>query len=137
MNLNDYYRDQYGQRSQHTATQKLTSVDSFCRRYDVKVTDSEHRRARREAVPNWDMDYTKYRPVEYRVEYEQLVALHMPKASFDRLMDLEHQIERLQDHLIEYQRREQSQHRDAEVRQTTPAVQRAWEHYQMLLGLAR
>jgi hypothetical protein len=138
MNTYDHYREEIKQRYYgQTATEQLGGVDNFCRRYNVKVTDSEHRRARREAVPNWSTDYTKYSPVEYRVDYEQLVALHMPKESLDRLVDLEHQIERLQDHLMQYQRREQSQHQDAQVRNSNSAVAKAYRNYQTLLELAR
>jgi hypothetical protein len=61
----------------------------------------------------------------------------MPKESLDRLVDLEHQIERLQDHLMQYQRREQSQHQDAQVRNSNSAVAKAYRNYQTLLELAR
>jgi hypothetical protein len=125
------------QRYGQTATQKMTSVDDFCRRYNVQITESEHRRARREAVPNWSMDYTKHSPVEYRVEYEQLVALHMPKESLDRLLALEPKLEYTHDQLNRYTRKEQADYQDAQVRENNPAVKKAWEKYQMLLGLAR
>lgn len=137
MNSHDYYRDQYMQRYGQTATQKMTSVDDFCRRYNVQITESEHRRARREAVPNWSMDYTKYSPVEYRVEYEQLVALHMPRESLDRLLALEPKLEYTHDQLNRYTRKEQADYQDAQVRENNPTVKKAWEKYQMLLGLAR
>jgi hypothetical protein len=137
MNSHDYYRDQYMQRYGQTATQKMTSVDDFCRRYNVQITESEHRRARREAVSNWSMDYTKYSPVEYRVEYEQLVALHMPRESLDRLLALEPKLEYTHDQLNRYSRKEQADYQDAQVRENNPTVKKAWEKYQMLLGLAR
>jgi hypothetical protein len=137
MNSHDYYRDQYMQRYGQTATQKLTDVDDFCRRYDAKITNSEHRRARREAVPNWSMDYTKYSPVEYRVEYEQLVALHMPRESLDRLLALEPKLEYTHDQLNRYARKDQDEYKDAQIRQNNPAVKRAWENYCTLLALCR
>ena len=138
MNSYDYYREEIKQRYYgQTATKQLDSVDDFCRRYDAKLTDSEHRRARREAVPNWSMDYTKYSPVEYRVEYEQLVALHMPKESFNRLLELEPRLEYTHDQLNRYARKEQDEYKDAQVRQNNPAVKKAWDTYCTLLALCR
>lgn len=134
----DYYREEIKQRYYgQTATQQLGSVDNFCQRYNAKITDSEHRRARREAVPNWSMDYTKYSPVEYRVDYEQLIALHMPKESLDQLMKLELQIDQMHDLLNRYTRKEQSEIEDAQVRNSNPAVAKAYRNYQTLLELAR
>jgi hypothetical protein len=83
------------------------------------------------------MDYTKYSPVEYRVEYEQLVALHMPRESLDRLLALEPKLEYTHDQLNRYTRKEQADYQDAQVRENNPTVKKAWEKYQMLLGLAR
>ena len=134
----DYYREEIKQRYYgQTATQQLGSVDNFCQRYNAKITDSEHRRARRETVPNWSMDYTKYSPVEYRVEYEQLVALHMPKESFVRLLALELRLEYTHDQLNRQARKEQSEIEDAQVRNSNSAVAKAYRNYQTLLELAR
>jgi hypothetical protein len=134
----DHYREEIKQRYySQTATGQLGSLDDFCQRYNAKITDSEHRRARRETVPNWSMDHTKYSPVEYRVEYEQLIALHMPKESLDQLMALELKVEQMHDHLNRQARKEQSEIEDARVRNSNSAVAKAYRNYQTLLELAR
>jgi hypothetical protein len=83
------------------------------------------------------MDYTKYSPVEYRVEYEQLIALHMPKESLDQLMALELKVEQMHDHLNRQARKEQNEIEDAQVRNSNSAVAKAYRNYQTLLELAR
>jgi hypothetical protein len=138
MNKYDYYREEIKQRYYgQTATRQLGSLDEFCRRYNVKITDSEHRRARQVAVPNWSLDYIKHSPMQYEYEYEQLVALHMPKESLDKLMALELQIEQMHDLLNQHTRKEQSEIEDAQVRNSNSAVAKAYRNYQTLLELAR
>lgn len=131
------YQYHYTRRYEKTATQQMGSLDDFCRRYDAKLLDSEHRRARRFPVSSWSMDHINYSPVHYQVEYEQLVALHMPKESLDKLMSLELKLEHTYECLSHYAQKEQEEMIELQVRQNNPAVKKAWETYCTLLALCR
>jgi hypothetical protein len=50
---------------------------------------------------------------------------------------LEPKLEYTHDQLNRYTRKEQADYQDAQVRENNPTVKKAWEKYQMLLGLAR
>ena len=111
----------------------------FQQRFEAHITESkDYRRAFYTRSPT---DYSYYQPgtamheMEHRVE--PLVAIHMPREQFDRLMDEQTRIDRWRDE-AEYAKRVLTNLRkDEQVRDTNPVVQKAYEKYLMLLELAR
>ena len=87
------------------------------------------------------MDFSYYQPgtamyeMEHRVE--PLVAIHLPREHFDRLMDVHTRMDRLQEE-AEYAKKVLTMLRkDESVRDDNPAVAKAYRNYIMLLELAR
>jgi hypothetical protein len=118
---------------EHRDTKRFTS------RFQAYITESkEYRRAAYTRSPT---DYSYYQPgaamyeMEHRVE--PLVAIHLPREQFDRLLDDQTRIYTWREE-AEYGRKTITQLRKDEcVRKDNPSVQKAYEKYLMLLELAR
>jgi len=119
--------------------EELRDTKRFQERFDAHVTESkEYRRAFYTRPP---MDYSYYQPgtamheMEHRVE--PLVAIHMPRDQFDRLMDEQTRMDSWRAE-AEYAKKVLTNLRkDERVRDDNPVVQKAYEKYLMLLELAR
>ena len=111
----------------------------FENKFQAHITESkEYRRAAYIRPP---MDYSYYKPgtalyeMEHRVE--PLVAIHMPREQFDRLMNDQTRMDSLRDE-AEYAKKVLTMLRKDEcVRDNNPAVAKAYRNYLMLLELAR
>ena len=111
----------------------------FASRYEAHITESkEYRRAVYSRPP---MDYSYYQPgtalYEMENRVEPLVAIHLPREHFDRLMDVHTRMDRWQEE-AEYAKKVLTMLRkDEQVRDDNPAVQKAYRNYLTLLELAR
>ena len=111
----------------------------FESRFEAHITESkEYRRAAYVRPP---MDYTYYQPgtalYEMERRVEPLVAIHLPREQFDRLMDEQTRMDRWRDE-AEYAKKVLTNLRmDERVRDDNPAVQKAYRNYLTLLELAR
>jgi len=109
---------------------------TFESRFEAHITQSkEYRRAVRPP-----MDY-RYKPdtASYQMEYkvEPLIAIHLPREQFDRLMD-EHTRMSIWRDEAEYAKKLVTMLRkDERVRDDNPAVAKAYRNYLALLELAR
>lgn len=111
----------------------------FESRFNAHVTESkEYRRAAYVRPP---MDFSYYQPgtalyeMEHRVE--PLVAIHLPREQFDRLMDDQNRMDMWRDE-AEYAKKVLTMLRkDERVRDDNPAVAKAYRNYLTLLELAR
>lgn len=111
----------------------------FESRWQAHITESREYRRAAYIRPSWD--YSQYQvgtamhEMEHRIE--PLVAIHLPREQFDRLMDEQARVDRWR-HEAEYAKSIVSQqHRDQQVRNNNPAVDKAYRNYQMLLELCR
>ena len=111
----------------------------FESRFEAHITESkEYRRAAYVRPP---MDYSYYQPgtalYEMERRVEPLVAIHLPREQFDRLMDEQTRMDRWRDE-AEYAKKVLTNLRmDERVRDDNPAVQKAYRNYLTLLELAR
>lgn len=111
----------------------------FESRFQAHITESkEYRRAAYTRPP---MDFSYYKPgtalyeMEHRVE--PLVAIHLPREQFDRLMDEQIRMDRWREE-AEYAKKVLTMLRkDEQVRDDNPTVQKAYERYLVLLELCR
>ena len=111
----------------------------FESRFEAHITESkEYRRAAYVRPP---MDFSYYQPgtalyeMEHRVE--PLVAIHLPREQFDRLMDDQNRMDMWRDE-AEYAKKVLTMLRkDERVRDDNPAVAKAYRNYLTLLELAR
>ena len=124
----------------YTYTQEeQNDVKRFESRFQAHITDSkEYRRAAYVRPP---MDFSYYQPgtalyeMEHRVE--PLVAIHMPREQFERLMDEHTRMDMWRDE-AEYAKKVLTMLRnDERVRDDNPSVQKAYRNYLTLLELAR
>lgn len=114
-------------------------IKRFQQQFEAHITESkEYRRA---AYTRPLMDFSYYQPgtalyeMEHRVE--PLVAIHLPREQFDRLMDERLRTARWREE-AEYAKQILVRQREEErIRHSTPAVEKAYRNYQMLLELAR
>lgn len=119
--------------------EELRDTKRFLERFDAHITES--REYRRTAYVRPPMDFSYYAPgtalheMEHRVE--PLVAIHLPREQFDRLMSEQIRMDRWRDE-AEYAKKVLTNlHKDEQVRRDNPAVEKAYRNYQMLLELAR
>jgi hypothetical protein len=111
-------------------------IKRFESRFQAHVAESrEYRRS--VCAP---IDY-RYRPdtAMYNIEHkvEPLVAIHLPREQFDRLMDEYNRMGIWRDE-AEYAKKVLTMLRkDEDVRDRNPAVAKAYRNYQLLLELAR
>lgn len=111
----------------------------FESRFQAHITESkEYRRAVR---PPMYSEYSRYQKdtAMYDLEYkvEPLVAIHMPREQFDRLMDEQNRMDSWRNE-AEYAKRVLTNLRkDEQVCAENPAVAKAYRNYQMLLELCR
>ena len=112
-------------------------IKRFQQRFEAHITESrEYRRTVRTPI---DYNYYRLGTVMYEMEHkvEQLMAIHLPKEQFDRLMDEQTRMDMWRKE-AEYAKKFLSDlRRDEQVRKLNPAVQKAWDKYQMLLELSR
>lgn len=120
-------------------------VERFCSKYEamIKPSSKTWRRATRLRVMNVYEDG----PVSNQhIAYDDvpLAEIHLPTDSLMALIDLEDFKDRLQHNLMSpihssgtaYHMLKEYEE-ECHIRQTNPAVQRAYEQYQLLLALAR
>jgi hypothetical protein len=111
----------------------------FASRFEAHITESkEYRRAAYTRPP---MDYCYYEPgtamyeIEHRVE--PLVAIHLPREQFDRLMDEHRRVDIWKDEAEYAKKLVTMLRKDERVRDDNPAVAKAYRNYLTLLELAR
>ena len=132
MNENKFYTYNYTQ-------EEVSDTKRFQERFAAHITESkEYRRAFYNRSP---IDYSYYQPgtamheMEHRVE--PLVAIHLPREQFDRLMDEQSRMGNWREE-AEYAKKVLTNLRkDERVRNDNPVVDKAYQKYVMLLELAR
>ena len=109
----------------------------FERRFEAHITESKE--YRRYVRPPIDYTYYKSGTAMYEMEnrVEPLVAIHLPREQFDRLMDDQTRMDRWRDEAESAKKVLTNLHKDERVRDDNPAVAKAYRNYLTLLELAR
>jgi hypothetical protein len=126
----------------------VKEAKDFCRKYDAYVQDSSrmHRRAKRVDYKIWsESDADSFQEMFQTIPYQEVkcVEIHMPEDRFRALLEHDEWLEtagrqrgyqfandiQRASHLVEQHNRE------TRIRHSNPAVQLAYEKYQMMLNL--
>jgi len=121
------------------AQEEICDTKRFQKKFDAHITES--REYRRAVYTRPDMNYSCYQPgaamyeIEHRVE--PLVAIHLPKEQFDRLLDQQTRTDMWRDE-AEYAKTVLTKMcQDQRVRERNPVVAKAYQKYLTLLELCR
>ena len=116
--------------------EEQSDIKRFQQRFEAHITESrEYKQSVR--LP---MDYQyKLGTASYNMDYkvEPCVAIHLPKAQFDRLMDQQTRIDRLVEDAEAGKRMWVKERADRTVRDKHATVEKAYQKYLMLLELCR
>lgn len=119
-------------------------TQEFCYKYDAQVGPSTrmHRRVRRTTIQDWATIDTGTAIRDTIGDYydQPCVEIHMPADRFRALMEHDHWLEREQrrgDGFIgtNVVRMAREHERECRLRQQHPALQKAWEQYQIMLRM--
>jgi hypothetical protein len=134
MSYNNNFYKQY-------TTQFDTSEDklrTFLKKYEAIAEQSRDKfYAKHEPISYrpWDSNYISYE--DLRVKRDPYIEVSMPEHRLGELVEKERWFDKVADD-CEYYKAIVKQHRDDElIRNKNPAVQNAWEKYQMLLRLVK
>lgn len=130
--MNQYHKHLY-------TDEEVRDTERFQQRFEAHITESKEYRRAAYTRPPMDYSYYQQGTALYELEHriEPLVAIHMPKEQFDRLMDEQTRMDMWRKE-AEYAKKFLSDlRRDEQVRNRNPAVQKAYDKYQMLLELSR
>lgn len=119
-----------------TLDDNKTPAEKFTRQFDAYVTDSKEYRQHVRSMPRWSAESIES---IYNIEFktEPLVAVHLPKEQFHRLVDHLSRIDELTHRQVDAINLLDQQRKDQRVRDENPAVQKAWTNYKTLLELSR
>lgn len=117
-------------------------VKSFCENYEVRVLNDQKRRARyhppRFFTDPSRADIIRNDVVEY--ETEKVITLEIPESRLRTLVELERRFFKWQRHspgeIDMFETLMNKEREEAHYRHTSPAVQKAYEQYSIMLNLA-
>lgn len=122
-----------------------TSIKDFCKRYQARVETSQYRVSK---IKNTDITFSERDAIvdpALDIEYEQMVAIHLPQAQARALVEhdawinraelfdnnhFHNNVSRVSNLVVEHER-------ECRIRHENPAVKDAYEKYLTLLHLAQ
>jgi hypothetical protein len=119
-------------------TSTLSTVqDRFKRDFDAYITESREYKQHNYQPYNWSVDGSASSAFARKFDIEPMVAIHLPNRRFASLMEQQVKIDRLEADAKHNGHIWRTQLKEQQIRAATPAVQLAYDHYKMLLELAR
>ena len=115
--------------------------NDFCRNYEVNVLNDTKRRARYR-MPKFFQYPEDAAIIESSVDYEteRVYTVEIPEGRFRALVEMERRFFKWQRHspgeIDMFQTLMDKEREEAYYRKTSPAVQKAWEQYSIMLNLA-
>lgn len=126
---NEYYREE----------PREYVEERFRKKYTLRVETSK-RYYRQRAVPvrytDWLQDGGPV-PFHQEVERESLLKIYISREDYDKLLEKERYMEDLESEVKDLDKLRRQVYEEASLRSKNPAVQKAYEKYQMLLELSR
>ncbi len=113
-------------------------LNEFLYKYEARarLSNQYHRRHRSVKFNYADIDQAFDSLAVLPFEEEPYVEILIPQDRFHHLVEMEEYSGRREHEYNWAQEEQKRQHRERWIRQKNPAVQKAWERYQLLLGLA-
>lgn len=131
----DFY-NQYYTKDYYQSEPWEVAEDRFRKRFQLHVEKSK-RHYRYKPVPisytAWDQNI----PINHDVERESLLKVYISEEHYEYLVKREQQLEELERENHRFRKIERDTLDEMSARASNPAVQKAYEKYQMLLRLAR
>jgi hypothetical protein len=132
MNYPKFYQDHFLQRDIRDI-----QTEQFLKDYRAEIQTSTRRQYHRIEQPSYHYNYTATQAYHAEVRTEPGIELTMPEPQFRDLVETHSDFHRIRDDNRRLQSIEYRLHADAAVRQQHPAVQKAWERYQLLLNTVK
>lgn len=120
------------------------NIEKFLKRHDVKVLDTNKRAARYQHTSydffKYEKDYNLIDSKSHSFQTEPLYTVEIPESELDRIANFEDQVfnnlaERGHFNMFETLMEQKAE--EQYLRETYPAVRKAYEHYSLLLKMAK
>ena len=132
MNYQKFYQDKFLQ--QDIRDIRDIQTEKFLKEYRAEVQFSSKRQYYRMEPPDFNYNYSATESYRADVRSEPQMELTMPEPHFRNLVETHSDSHRLRDENRRLQSLEYRLHAEAAQRRQYPAVQKAWERYQLLLN---
>lgn len=117
-------------------------INDFCQKHGINILDDNKRACRYRKV---NMDYFRYQEdyniinTEVRYETEKLYTLEISESELKKISDFESEVFNHMNHKGHYNLFEtimEQKQEEKRLRETYPAVKKAYEHYSLILKMA-
>jgi hypothetical protein len=132
------YYDNYYYREKHTPSAE-EQVDRFLKKYESRAgLSSRELYYKRQPLRYTDwIANGSHIPFDQTVEKEPMVEMYIPQHRFQDLVERERMVDEINDQNRRYRQLLDQLDEDARIRNSNPALKKAWDNYQLLLGLCR
>ncbi len=132
------YYDNYYYREKHTPSAE-EQVDRFLKKYESRAgLSSRELYYKRQPLryTDWIANGSNI-PFHQEIEKEPMVEMYIPQHRFQDLVERERMVDEINDQNRRYRQLLDQLDEDARIRNSNPALKKAWDNYQLLLGLCR
>ncbi len=132
------YYDNYYYREKHTPSAE-EQVDRFLKKYESRAgLSSRELYYKRQPLryTDWIANGSNI-PFHQEIEKEPMVEMYIPQHRFQDLVERERMVDEINDQNRRYRQLLDQLDEDARIRNSNPALKKAWENYQLLLDLCR
>ncbi len=132
------YYDNYYYREKHTPSAE-EQVDKFLKKYESRAgLSSRELYYKRQPLryTDWIANGSNI-PFHQEIEKEPMVEMYIPQHRFQDLVERERMVDEINDQNRRYRQILDQLDEDARIRNSNPALKKAWDTYQLLLGLCR
>ena len=133
MNYN-YYKERYTNLSIKSSAGEL---EHFVSKFECRVEDSREYNQYTRQSPSYHRDFYDSDNFKMKTEIVPMKAIHLTSDNLAKLVAEQEHMQRLSDDVERSKRMWVQQLEDREVRDSNPAVEKAYQKYVMLLELAR
>jgi hypothetical protein len=132
------YYDNYYYREKHTPSAE-EQVDRFLKKYESRAgLSSRELYYKRQPLryTDWIANGSNI-PFHQEIEKEPMVEMYIPQHRFQDLVERERMVDEINDQNRRYRQLLDQLDEDARIRNSNPTLKKAWDNYQLLLGLCR
>jgi hypothetical protein len=129
MTLQDEYHNQWNP--------SAGDLEYFISKFECRVEDSREYNQYMRQAPSYHRDFYDSDNFKMKTEIVPMKAIHLTSDNLAKLVAEQEHMQRLSDDAEQGKRLWVQQREDRQVRDSNPAVEKAYRNYQMLLELAR
>ena len=131
MTLQEEYHNQWNQEA------SAGDLEYFVSKFECRVEDSREYNQYVRPTPSYHRDFYDTDNYKIKTEIVPMKAIHLTSANLTKLVAEQERMQRLNDDAEYGKKLWAEEGRDQMVRDSNPAVEKAYRNYQMLLELAR